>query len=216
MFTNTLITAATTACNTKRHSKHRMTVMTTAIMATVALASSMSYAQLLGVGNTTVNLTIPVSLTGLPSEVSRAFLECTFKNSAVTTTGNGFTGGGPATVVPTSVSSGQPIVNGVLLPPLTVSSAHAVQQNVVINAVFSGSKPDIATCTLTLTNGNSKISLYPKAHTKCMNPTTSAGGTSFPYMCVNEALGNTGGDWAFNAGAFSADQQIKISIPITY
>ena len=215
MFTNALITAVTTVCNTKRHSKHRMTVMTTAIIATVAtLASSMSYAELLGVGNTTVNLTIPVSLTGLPGNVSKAFLSCAFQNSATTTTGNGFTGGGPATVVPTSVPSGQPILNGVLMPPLTVSSAHAVQQNVVINAVFSGSKPDIATCMLTLATSTSEIRIYPKSDAKCTSPATS--NWVAPYMCVNEALGNTSGAWAFSAGSFGSAQQINISMPITY
>jgi len=215
MFTNALITAVTTVCNTKRHSKHRMTVMTTAIIATVAtLASSMSYAELLGVGNTTVNLTIPVSLTGLPGNVSKAFLSCAFQNSAVTTTGNGFMGGGPATVVPTSVPSGQPNFNGVLQPPLTVSSAHAVQQNVVINAVFNGSKPDIATCTLTLATSTSEISFYPKSDAKCTSP--SASSQTIPYMCVNEALGNTSGAWAFSSGSFGAVSQINISMPITY
>lgn len=213
MFTNALITAATTVCNTKRHSQRRMTVMTTAIIATVAtLASSMSYAQLLGVGNTTVNLTIPVSLTGLPGNVSKAFLSCAFQNSAVTTTG--FMFNGPATVVPTSVPSGQPNFNGVLQPPLTVSSAHAVQQNVVINAVFNGSKPDIATCTLTLATSTSEINFYPKSDAKCTSP--SASSQTIPYMCVNEALGNTSGAWAFSSGSFGAVSQINISMPITY
>ena len=213
MFTNALITAATTVCNIKRHSQRRMTVMTTAIIATVAtLASSMSYAELLGVGNTTVNLTIPVSLTGLPGNVSKAFLSCAFQNSAVTTTG--FMFNGPATVVPTSVPSGQPNFNGVLQPPLTVSSAHAVQQNVVINAVFNGSKPDIATCTLTLATSTSEINFYPKSDAKCTSP--SASSQTIPYMCVNEALGNTSGAWAFSSGSFGAVSQINISMPITY
>ena len=215
MFTNALITAATTVCNIKRHSQRRMTVMTTAIIATVAtLASSMSYAQLLGVGNTTVNLTIPVSLTGLPSTVNKATLLCTFQNSSVTTTGSGFTGGGLATVVPTSVGSGPSVLNGVVHLPLTVSSAHAVQQNVVIDAVFNGSKPDIVTCALALATSTAGVTIYPKSHETCKNPVTS--NTGFPYMCVNEALGNASGDWAFSAGLFGSMPQTKISMPITY
>ena len=215
MFTNALITASMNAFNTSRSAKCRMTVLTAAIMATVAtLASSMSYAQLLGVGNTTVNLTIPVSLSGLPSTVNKATLLCTFQNSAVTTTGIGFTGGGLATVVPTSVGSGPSVLNGVVYLPLTVSSAHAVQQNVVIDAVFNGSKPDIVTCALALATSTARVTIYPKSHATCKNPVTS--NTGFPYMCVNEALGNASGDWAFSASSFGSMPQINISMPITY
>lgn len=216
MITNALIKASMNAFNTKCH-RSAVTVLTTAIMAALAIsASSASYAQLIGVGNTTVNLTIPVSFTGVPTNVSTAFLDCTFKNSAVTTTGNGMTGGGPATVVPASVSSGQTITNGVIRAPLTVAVTRTtqIQQNVVINAVFIGARPDIATCALTLRSSQQgPVNVYSKSDAKCTNPVAN---TISPYMCVNETFGNTSGAWVFSAGAYGLDPQIKISMDLTY
>lgn len=216
MITNTFITTSMNAFNTKRHWSV-VTVLTASIMAALTMsASSASYAQLIGVGNTTVNLTIPVSFTGVPTNVSTAFLDCTFQNSAVTTTGNGFSGGGPATVMPISVSSGQTVTNGVLRAPLTISTTRTtqIQQNVVINALFIGARPDIATCALTLKTGQQgPVNVYSKSDAKCTKPVTN---TISPYMCVNETFGNANGAWVFSAGAFGLDPQIKISMDLTY